>query len=985
MGDKYDRSNQESMEVLRELKDRIRKKLKMKPRNTPDVVGLAEYAKKRGINPNFNLPKSTKELSTKHMDKNIQTILDPELLNKKMGGTRRRAAQARNEKGVDTLFLAIGFVRWYETSKSEIPIDSPLLLLPVELNETKKSHGREFQIIGGSSDLQINVALKAKFEKDFGIDLKDVEEDDTPESYFEKFEASIKKRNKWTLKRWMTLGIFPFAAMEMYHDLDPEKWDDLGSQKNLQDIFSGSGESDGSAAEEYDVDDKNNRSKIPLLLNQADSSQLSTIIDVMDEKNIALQGPPGTGKSQTITNMIGAALAKGQKVLFLADKTAALDVVFKKLKDAGLEEFCLRIPYAGPKIKQQVIEDMKKRVALTTKKKKIKDLKSEIKKEEESRNRLATYKRILTTKYGQSQKELYEIYGLIINNKKYQKKIYDEIFEDKKNGFSDKVDELSPDGVNTIIENLDNIQQQSKKFRSKYKNIKDHPWYGLAADRLSPYEKKALVKNLSELNYFFEKLSKEIKNLGKYKNIKELGEVKTLNDVKNFIKRFKNINHMDEILDKLKNINSLKDIEKLDNFVSKTKSLLKKLEDENSINKIFHSKKISFKKASQIRKILKRSSWYSRLSSEFRNAKEEYLNMVKSSMYHKKKALENIDKLLLYKKNLPQLQKDKNEIEKDNKIKRLLKKDFKGVNTDLKFIENIKESLALLKKEFSEKTVKEFLKNQASLENIIASAKTLNDVCEDVDDAYGNFKDHIDESFFDKGFYPSTIVELMKKFKKLDVKLLDDWIEFLNVKKNNSRFENIILSYFDDRELEYENLSGIFKSLYYNFLLEKIYKDHPELSEYSREGKLATLQKEFKEIDALIFSKKKEELRNILNNASFTPGISNGPTKNLTEFGLINKLINKPKSRVTLRSLIKRSSVALSDMKPCFMMSPTVLAGLVDQKEKLFDLLIIDEASQMRAEDAIGGLARSKQCVIVGDPEQLAPSSFFRSLDEIQS
>ena len=122
-------------------------------------------------------------------------------------------------------------------------------------------------------------------------------------------------------KRWMTLGIFHFARMEMYHDLDPEKWEDLGSQKNLQDIFSGSGESDGSVAEEHDVDDENNHSKVPLLLNQADSSQLSTIIDVMDGKNIALQGPPGTGKSQTITNIIGAALAKGQKILFLAGQS----------------------------------------------------------------------------------------------------------------------------------------------------------------------------------------------------------------------------------------------------------------------------------------------------------------------------------------------------------------------------------------------------------------------------------------------------------------------------------------------------------------------------------------------------------------------------------------------------------------------------------------------------------------------------------------
>ena len=91
-----------------------------------------------------------------------------------------------------------------ESPRSEVPILSPLLLLPVDLTETKKSKGSEFQITAGNSDLQINIAIKAKFEKDFGIKLKEVEEKDTPESYFEKFEDSIKQRKKWSLKRFIT-------------------------------------------------------------------------------------------------------------------------------------------------------------------------------------------------------------------------------------------------------------------------------------------------------------------------------------------------------------------------------------------------------------------------------------------------------------------------------------------------------------------------------------------------------------------------------------------------------------------------------------------------------------------------------------------------------------------------------------------------------------------------------------------------------------
>ena len=194
----------------------------------------------------------------------------------------------------------------------------------------------------------------------------------------------------------------------------------------------------------------------------------------------------------------------------------------------------------------------------------------------------------MTTKYGKSEKDLYEIYGLIINNKKYEKKIYYEIFENKKNGFGDKIYELSPEGVSTAVENLEKIEKQSKKIKSKYKNIKDHPWYGLSADRLSPYERKALVKDLGKLNDFFEKLSKETENLSKYKNIKELGEIKTLDEVKHFTIRFNNIDNIHKILDELENINSFKDRKII--ICIKNKYYSKKLEDE-TIGRFFHLKK----------------------------------------------------------------------------------------------------------------------------------------------------------------------------------------------------------------------------------------------------------------------------------------------------------------------------------------------------------------------------------------------------------
>ncbi len=75
----------------------------------------------------------------------------------------------------------------------------------------------------------------------------------------------------------------------------------------------------------------------------ADSSQIEAIATARNGKSFVLQGPPGTGKSQTITNIIVECLANGKRVLFVSEKLAALNVVYDKLKKAGLEEFCLEL------------------------------------------------------------------------------------------------------------------------------------------------------------------------------------------------------------------------------------------------------------------------------------------------------------------------------------------------------------------------------------------------------------------------------------------------------------------------------------------------------------------------------------------------------------------------------------------------------------------------------------------------------------------
>src|SRR5262249_40268831 len=106
-------------------------------------------------------------------------------------------------------------------------------------------------------------------------------------------------------------------------------------------------------------------------------------------------------------------------------------------------------------------------------------------------------------------------------------------------------------------------------------------------------------------------------------------------------------------------------------------------------------------------------------------------------------------------------------------------------------------------------------------------------------------------------------------------------------------------------------------------------------------------------------------------------GVSRGRKADLTDAALIYNEVGKSRRHIALRDLMQRAGAAVQALKPCFMMSPLSIAQYIPPGSIEFDLLIIDEASQMKPEEAIGALARSQRTVVVGDPQQLPPTSFF--------
>jgi hypothetical protein len=171
--------------------------------------------------------------------------------------------------------------------------------------------------------------------------------------------------------RWLVLGHFAFGRFAMYADLNPENWTVHPAEHVLVSSILRGVESTGDGGllpfirEDYAIDEPEIENIAPLLIQDADASQHSALIDVMQEKNLVIQGPPGTGKSQTITNIIANALAADKTVLFLAEKLAALEVVKRRLTSASLGDFCLELhsDKSSPKL---VIESLKQRAELSS-------------------------------------------------------------------------------------------------------------------------------------------------------------------------------------------------------------------------------------------------------------------------------------------------------------------------------------------------------------------------------------------------------------------------------------------------------------------------------------------------------------------------------------------------------------------------------------------------------------------------------------------
>lgn len=279
-------------------------------------------------------------------DTQLETRLGPDGLQKKLLKIAREAQTAEEESGVNILYLALGFLTWFEDKASSVAREAPLVLLPVELVRNARTSTYDIRL--REEDALTNLPLQQRLKDDFGIDLPELEigEGWRPGDYFADVAAVTAERRRWkVMPDAIQLGFFSFSKLLMFRDLAIEAWPDGALTEHaltrslLYEGFDGE-------APLFGANDRLDERLPPekqFHVVDADASQARVIEEVRFGRNLVVQGPPGTGKSQTITNIIAAAAREGKRVLFLAEKMAALSVVHDRLVKIGLRDVCLEL------------------------------------------------------------------------------------------------------------------------------------------------------------------------------------------------------------------------------------------------------------------------------------------------------------------------------------------------------------------------------------------------------------------------------------------------------------------------------------------------------------------------------------------------------------------------------------------------------------------------------------------------------------------
>ena len=968
--------------LLRELKDKLRSEMGLPPFKGKNI-SIKEHARNNGINPDFDLPSDVTG-EKKYQDNKIQTIYLQDQLKSYLNTIFRNFRSSQKESGVNTLYFCFGFLEWDPSVSGGSKLTSPVLMLQVQLDEKKK--GSPLRVSSTGDEISLNLSLNEKLKKEFRVELpalpelKDEEALFDLEDYFAQVEKFASDQN-WGFKRWVSFGIYNAQNMPIYKDLENIKKSGLGDL--LAELLEGTDRSDGrgSTSEIYDVDSQKSRKLVPALVRSADSSQYSAVIDALEGKNIVLKGPPGTGKSQTITNMIAALCQEGKKVLFVAQKQAALDVVRNNLEAIGNEDYLLEI-FSIKANKKAVMDSLRKRNE-KEEPRLANLLDSDLKQLNKVKDQLNEYSNFINKTYEKTEKTIHDLLWDQID--------IEQSYLEKFEGYEvSKPHEITDSSLEFGLSQLDMLKDFCERyfedidiFNSELRLIKNKV--------VQPTEQEKYKKMIKELessfseNFYTLKLFQEKNPALEEITLQHFFESESISKWNEKEGKERDLINFFISLDERKVINDY--IEKRADY---EKHETKFADKEKLINETFDYDEDSIYSKNDIKKAAKElieTSFMSFFSRDWWKARKTFNNLTVLPPNERNmpsaeagKQLQNLHKFLQSK------DKDLENIENLKKIfngeeSRLLKLTEESLLNEVYLQqEEVKTILSDLES-FDQEFIKCWTGDHELIENYLKHSINLKD---DLDHTHKLFKELAID--FDLPGEMGTL----NSFEELSLflsKLNDQSIHFSNYMTllvQEEEIKDINASKFYEKFCQ----SGInineANSLYKHFVRDAqknhIRNNSPHMFAKYAGAKIDSLRSQLSELDQKVEKKYQQQVANTIHGhgRSAPSGNSVGKVDKKTDMGLVEHLSSVQTPRMSIRQFIGNASDAIMALKPCSLMSPMSVSQTLPLR-KLFDVVVIDEASQMKPEYALGAIARAKQAIIVGDPNQLPPTSFYQS------
>jgi len=900
---------------------------------------------------------------------------DDKDLYRKVTHLYRSARLSIEENGANTLYLALGLLKWYETPNSETARYAPIVLTPVEL--VRKSSTSGYILRSRDEDPQMNITLLEMLRQDFGCHIDGLDPLPRDErgidlaGVFTTIRHAIMHIPRWDVVESAHIGLFSFNKFVMWNDIR-SRADDLARNKVVASLMSGrlQWEQSETFLKEDQLDELCPPDQL-LLPISADSSQIAAVHAAVQGKSFVLHGPPGTGKSQTITNLIAASLASGKTVLFVAEKMAALSVVQNRLEQIGLGPFCLEL-HSNKSTKRAVLEQFR-RTLETARTASPEDWRKQAERLKLAREELNEYVAALHRRYG---------FGASLYDAIAQYGLY-RLAPDSVRFTPDAIGSMTDDRIALWRELVRQLTVAAKAVGDP----KHHPLNDIRRSDYSPAMRTQAGELLAQYEACLTNLrlaSREVaswlgmdenaingQNLATWRELAELlsgmpdplpAAALRAEDTGTMLQQLSQASVHGRVLQSIRR-------ELLSNY------------QERVLEMDVQSALAAWRQASLqwfLPKLLKQNRIFKLLKAHAQPTGTLTRDRTEAT-------LTRIEKYQEAKTSLaglePQIQAPLGALWQE------LNTDWNAAEQVTGWIRKFQETVSRLHHEFEQ--VKQVRQRLAS-------------ALEQGAPAYRARNQHLLERFLNaceafKEIELSLAEYLMIDFVTMDRQLgeasswfdvreskvqgwrqhldqLRDWCGWIH--QRNQAMEtglDPLISACEEGELKHEEIAPAFERGLWMAIIQYIMDTDKRLATFSGnvfEEKIRSFQELMDRYERLV------RLEIISRLSANVPPMQQQAAAS-SEMGILLRAIKGGGRGLSLRKLFEQIPTLLTRLCPCLLMSPMSVAQYLDPRYAPFDLVVFDEASQLPTSEAVGAMARGHNVIVVGDPKQLPPTSFF--------